>query len=119
MLSRLSVARLVNEGFAEVNGTRLYYEVVGRGHPLVLIHGRFVNTNMWNDQLEVFAKRFKVIRYDVRGFGKSALPTVGKGYRHTEDLKALLNQLGIDYAYMVGLSMGGYIALDFLLNIQN
>jgi pimeloyl-ACP methyl ester carboxylesterase len=115
MLGGLSVARLVNKGFAEVNGTRLYYEIVGRGHPLVLVHGFSPNTKMWDDQFEVFAKRFKVVRYDVRGFGKSALPTVGKDYSHTKDLKALLNQLGIDYAYVVGLSMGGVIALDFAL----
>jgi len=106
---------LVNKGFAEVNGTRLYYEVLGRGHPLVLIHGFTANTRLWDDQFEVFAKRFKVVRYDVRGFGKSALPIVGKEYSHTEDLKALLNQLGIDYAYVIGSSMGGRIALDFAL----
>jgi pimeloyl-ACP methyl ester carboxylesterase len=115
MLSSLSVARLVTKGFAEVNDTSLYYEIVGRGHPLVLVHGFSLNTKMWDDQFGVFAKRFKVIRYDVRGFGKSALPTVEKEYSHTGDLKALLNQLEIDYVYVVGLSMGGYIALDFAL----
>jgi pimeloyl-ACP methyl ester carboxylesterase len=109
------MARLVNKGFAEVNDTRLYYEILGKGHPLVLVHGFTANTRMWDDQFEVFAKRFKVVRYDVRGFGKSALPIVGKEYSHTEDLKALLNQLGIDYAYVIGSSMGGRIALDFAL----
>jgi 3-oxoadipate enol-lactonase len=109
------VARLVNKGFAEVNDTRLYYEIVGRGHPLVFIHGFSLDTRMWNDQFEVFAERFKVMRYDVRGFGKSALPIVGKQYSHIKDLKALLKQFGIEYAYVVGLSMGGVIALDFAL----
>jgi pimeloyl-ACP methyl ester carboxylesterase len=106
---------LVKKGFAGVNDTRLYYEIVGKGHPLVLIHGFSVDNRVWDDQFEVFAKRFKVIRYDVRGFGKSALPTIGKEYSHTKDLKALLNQLGIDHAYLIGLSMGGSIALDFTL----
>jgi len=115
MLSRLSVARLVKKGFAEVNDTRLYYEIVGKGHPLVLIHGFSLNTKMWDDQFEAFAKHYKVIRYDVHGFGKSALPTAGKEYSHTKDLKALLSQFGIDYAYVVGLSMGGRIAIDFTL----
>jgi pimeloyl-ACP methyl ester carboxylesterase len=109
------MGRLVNKGFAEVNDTRLYYEIVGRGHPLVLVHGFSLNTKMWDDQLEVFSERFKVVRYDVRGFGKSALPIVGKEYSHTKDLKALLKQFGIGYAYVVGLSMGGGIALDFTL----
>jgi len=78
MISRLSVACLVKKGFAEVNDTRLYYEIVGKGHPLVLIHGFSLNTKMWDDQFETFAKRYKVIRYDVRGFGKSALQQSGK-----------------------------------------
>jgi pimeloyl-ACP methyl ester carboxylesterase len=111
----LDVGRLVKKGFAEVNGTRLYYEMVGRGHPLVLVHGWGFNTKMWDDQFEAFAKRFKVVRYDVRGFGKSALPTIGKEYSHAKDLKALLNQLGIEKTYLIGLSMGGNITLDFTL----
>lgn len=106
---------MVSKGFAEVNDTRLHYETLGRGHPLVLVHGFSVDNRVWDDQFEAFAKRFKVIRYDVRGFGKSAFPTIGKGYSHTKDLKALLNQLGIDHAYLIGLSMGGYIALDFTI----
>jgi len=106
---------LVKKGFAEVNDTKLYYEIVGRGHPLVLVHGFSVDNRVWNDQFEAFRKRFKVIRYDVRGFGKSALPTIGKEYSHTKDLKALLNQLGINHACLIGLSMGGNIALDFTL----
>lgn len=109
------MACLVRKGFADVNGTKLHYEILGEGHPLVLIHGFTANTTLWNDQFEVFSKRFKVMRYDMRGFGKSALPTVGKEYSHTEDLKALLNQLGIDHAHSIGCSMGGRIALDFAL----
>jgi len=115
MLGHVSVARLVTKGFAEVNDTRLYYEIVGKGHPLVLVHGFTCDTKVWDDQFEVFAKHFRVMRYDMRGFGKSALPTIGKEYSHTKDLKALLNQLGIDYAYIIGSSMGGRIALDFTL----
>jgi pimeloyl-ACP methyl ester carboxylesterase len=106
---------LVNKGFAEVNDTRLYYEIVGRGHPLVLVHGFSVDNRVWDDQFEVFAKRFKVMRYDVRGFGKSALPIVRKEYSHSKDLKALLKQFRISHAYIAGLSMGGRIALDFTL----
>lgn len=63
-------------GFADVNGTRLWYEVAGSGLPLVLIHGFTLDTRMWDDQLGTFAKYFRVIRYDVRGFGKSALPVL-------------------------------------------
>lgn len=102
-------------GLAEVNGTRLYYEIAGRGHPLVLIHGFSLDTRMWDGQFEVFAQHFKVIRYDVRGFGKSAPLVIEERYSHKEDLKALLEHLGISHAYIIGLSMGGGIAINFTL----
>jgi pimeloyl-ACP methyl ester carboxylesterase len=101
-------------GFAEVNGTRLYYEVAGSGHPLVLIHGMSLDTRMWDDQFEPLAQHYRVVRYDARGFGKSALPT-GESYAHTDDLKALLEYLDIAHAFILGLSMGGGIAIDFAL----
>jgi len=100
-------------GSAEVNGTRLYYEVAGSGDPLVLIHGMTLDTRMWDDQFEPLAHQYRVVRYDVRGFGKSALPTAGTPYAHTDDLKALLNHLDIARAFILGLSMGGGIAIDF------
>jgi len=101
-------------GFTEVNGTRLYYEVAGSGHPLVLIHGFTLDTRMWDAQFEMFAQYYRVIRYDVRGFGKSALPA-SESYAHTDDVKALLEHLGISHAYVLGLSMGGEIAINFAL----
>jgi pimeloyl-ACP methyl ester carboxylesterase len=100
-------------GFAEVNGTRLYYEVAGSGDPLVLIHGMTLDTRMWDDQFEPLAHQYRVVRYDARGFGKSALPAAGRPYAHTDDLKALLNHLDIARAFILGLSMGGGIAIDF------
>ncbi len=53
----------------------LYYEIAGEGHPLVLIHGGLVNSGLWDDQFEVFAGRYRTLRYDVRGFGQSKSPT--------------------------------------------
>lgn len=93
-------------GFAEVNGTRLYYEIAGSGRPLVLIHGMTLDTRMWDDQFEPLAAQYQVVRYDARGFGKSAVPT-GESYAHTDDLKALLEYLDIAHAFILGLSMGG------------
>jgi len=105
----------VDSGHAEVNGTRLYYEVAGAGHPLVLIHGYTLDNRLWEDQFEVLSKQHKVLRYDLRGFGKSAHPSPGEKYCHTEDLKALLDFLMIPKAYVMGLSMGGGIAIEFTL----
>ena len=99
-------------GMAEVNNTRLYYEVAGTGPALVLIHGFTLDTRMWDDQFETFARHYRTVRYDARGFGQSALPT-GESYTHNKDLKALLGHLGIYHAHVVGLSYGGAIAIGF------
>lgn len=91
----------------------LSYEIAGTGHPLVLIHGGLVNSGLWDDQFEVFAQRYRTLRYDVRGFGRSFAPT--EPYSNHADLKDLLDFLDIDRAYLLGLSMGGAIAIDFTL----
>jgi pimeloyl-ACP methyl ester carboxylesterase len=101
-------------GFAEVMGTRLYYEVAGSGRPMILIHGFTLDSRMWDDQFESFAQQYQVIRYDLRGFGKSSLPN-SESYSYADDLKALIDHLGVSHAYVIGLSMGGKIAIDFAL----
>ena len=100
-------------GFVESNGTKLYYETMGEGHPLVLIHGGYMDRRMWDDQFSVFAERYKVVRYDVRGFGKSELPPIT--YADRQDLYNVLTFLDIKKTYILGLSLGGVIALDFTL----
>jgi pimeloyl-ACP methyl ester carboxylesterase len=101
-------------GLAEVNGTQLYYEAAGEGAPVVLVHGFSLDHRMWDDQFEAFAQQLQVIRYDLRGFGRSALPD-GGAYAHQDDLKGLLDHLGLSQAHLVGLSLGGAIAIDFAL----
>jgi len=105
---------MVESGTAKVNGTQLYYEVAGQGPPLVLMHGFLLDTRMWDDQFATFAQQYRVLRYDARGFGKSALPTE-ELYLHADDLKALLKYLELPQAHLVGLSMGGGIATDFAI----
>ncbi|MGA7730598.1 MAG: alpha/beta hydrolase [Chloroflexia bacterium] len=102
------------QGFAEVNQTRLYYEVAGAGQPLVLVHGFSLDTRMWDDQYEEFARHYEVIRYDVRGYGRSAVPG-SDGYYHADDLAGLLDYLGIREAHVLGLSLGAAIATEFVL----
>jgi 3-oxoadipate enol-lactonase len=102
-------------GFAEVNGARLYYEVAGAGHPLVLLHEGIADSRMYDDQFNAFAKRYRVVRFDIRGFGQSALPPGDKPVALHEDLYGLLTLLGIEKTYVLGMSMGGAIALDFTL----
>jgi 3-oxoadipate enol-lactonase len=103
-------------GVAEVNGTRLYYEVAGAGHPLTLIHGALVNRRFWDDQVAAFARHYTVVRYDMRGFGDSALVKADQPpFSAHEDLAALLRFLGIERTYVMGLSAGGAVAIDFTL----
>ena len=102
------------QGIAEVNGTGLYYEIAGSGHPLVLIHGFALDTRMWDEQFEAFAQHYRVVRYDMRGYGKSVPPT-DESYSQTDDLKALLEHLRIDRAHVFGQSRGGAVAIDFAL----
>jgi 3-oxoadipate enol-lactonase len=103
-------------GFAEVNNTKLFYEVASEGHPLLLIHGGLVDHHLWDEQFAVFAQHYKVIRYDIRGYGDSGLIKVGDApYTMRDDLHALLQHLGIEKTYVMGLSMGGGMAIDFTL----
>ena len=106
----------IQKGFAEVNGTRLYYEVAGEGHPLVLNHGGLVDHHLWDDSFAEFAQHFKTVRYDMRGFGASGLVKKDmEPYSLEKDLRALLQFLGIEKTYILGLSMGGGSAIDFTL----
>lgn len=96
---------------APLNGTWLYDEMEGKGQAVVFIHGLALDSRMWDLQWNFFGKKFKVIRYDVRGFGQS--DRAHDPHNPTEDLKALLDYLKIDKAHLVGHSMGGNIALNF------
>lgn len=99
--------------FAEINGTRFHYDVRGAGDPLVLIHSGIANLRLWDDQVNAFATRHRVIRYDVRGYGKTPHPP--GTFAHHDDLRALLDQLGVNRSAVLGCSIGGAIAIDFTL----
>lgn len=101
-------------GIAEVNGTKLYYEMAGSGHAMVLLHGGAVDSRAWDDQFAEFAVHYRVIRYDLRNSGKSASPE--NPFSNSEDLYALLQYLKVDKAYLLGISRGGGIAFDFTLD---
>ena len=101
------------EGTAYVNGAQLHYQMAGQGPALVLIHGNTLDTRMWDDQVQAFAEQYRVIRYDMRGFGRSAPPT-GEPYTPADDLAALLIYLGVEHAHILGLSLGGAVAIDFV-----
>ncbi len=102
------------QDIACVNGARLHYQVTGTGPALVLIHGNTLDIRMWSDQVAVFAERYQVICYEMRGFGKSTVPG-GEAYAPADDLALLLSHLGVAHAHILGLSLGGAVAIDFAL----
>ena len=103
----------VTTGYADVNGAKLYYEVVGEGHPLVFLHAGVANLHMWDDQVRAFRDRYRVVRYDHRSFGQSRAPAGPASI--ADDVYGMFKFLNIEKAYLVGCSMGGGAALDFTL----
>ncbi len=100
-------------GYLELSDGKLYYEIAGEGEPLVLSHAGFVDSRMWDDQWNDFTKRYRVIRFDMRGFGKS--DRLAAPIARRDDLYHLLKHLGIARTVLLGCSMSGEIILDFTL----
>ena len=96
-------------------GARLAYEVTGDGPAVVLVHGFGLDLRMWDPQVEPLAARFRVVRYDCRGFGASGPFDPAVPYTHADDLLALLDHLAIQDAALVGLSFGGRVVLHTVL----
>jgi pimeloyl-ACP methyl ester carboxylesterase len=105
----------VVSGYVEVPGGRLRYEQAGSGDALVLIHGNAGDRRHWERPFSRLARRYQVVRYDVRGYGESTVPVEAEAYADHEDLRALLDDLGISKAHLAGWSMGCGIAVDFAL----
>jgi 3-oxoadipate enol-lactonase len=102
-----------DSGFLDVEGGRLYYEVSGEGKPLVLIHAGVADSTMWDEQMDALTERYRVIRYDTRGYGKTTTEAVS--FSNRQDLYDLLKHLGVEKAHVLGISRGSMIATDFAL----
>jgi pimeloyl-ACP methyl ester carboxylesterase len=98
----------------EVEGGRIAYQVAGDGPAVVLLHPGLWDMRAWDDQFDVFAERFTVLRYDARGYGRSSRPA-GEPYSHVRDQIAVMDAVGMGTAALVGCSMGGGVELDFAL----
>ena len=103
----------VDTGRVSITGGSLYWEAAGAGDVVVLIHGGNLDRRMWDEQFAHLRRSYRVIRYDARGFGKSS--PADRSFRAPDDLAALLRTLDVPKATLVGLSMGGGIAIDFAL----
>ena len=98
---------------ADVNGARLWYEVAGEGPAVVFVHEAIGDARLWDDQWPEAFARFRALRYDLRGFGRSTLP--GGPFSHTRDLRALLDHVGIDRAALVGGSVGASVCAELAI----
>jgi pimeloyl-ACP methyl ester carboxylesterase len=106
-----AAAQEIASGMARVAAPAIFWEAAGSGPPVVLIHGGQMDRRMWDPQFLPYAKSFRVIRYDVRNYGRSASATLP--YSDVDDLGSLLDELQVGKAHLVGLSLGGRIALEF------
>jgi 3-oxoadipate enol-lactonase len=110
VISLLALARCVLAG----QHKGIYYESNGRGEAVVLLHGGQMDRRMWDFQAKALSSEFRMIRYDLRGFGRS-IP-IKNAYSHVDDLNDLLTHLKVRKATLVGLSLGGAVAVDFAIS---
>ena len=101
-------------GYAPVNGLNLYYEIHGRGEPVVLLHGAFMTiTNNWDGWIEDLSKTRKVIAVELQGHGRTAdIAREITSENMADDVAELLNYLKIPRADLIGYSMGGSVAME-------
>ena len=98
------------------NGIDINYTIEGEGHWLTLSHSLACNLHMWDEEAKRLSKRYKVLRYDTRGHGKTSAPPGAYTLELlADDLRALLNALGVQSTHFAGLSMGGMIGQTFAL----
>jgi 3-oxoadipate enol-lactonase len=98
------------------DGAALHYEIAGEGPVVTFIHPGLWDMRTWDREFETFADAgYRVLRYDVRGYGRSSRPEPGAGYSHVRDLEALLAANDVVSTALVGCSMGGGIELDYAL----
>lgn len=104
---------LARQGYVTVDGARLYYEESGSGLAVVMLHGGRLDRREWDNEFPALAREFRVIRYDSRGYGLSQSDSVP--FSDHDDLRVLLDSLGIARAALVGHSFGGRTSIDFAL----
>ncbi len=95
-------------------GVQIYYEDFGSGMPIVFVHGLGIDRRIFNYQVEALKDKFRLVTFDLRGHGKSDAPETGYSYNHfAEDLKNLIEHLDLKDFHLVGLSMGGAVAVRY------
>ncbi len=102
--------------YVEVSGAKLYYEETGSGYPIVFVHEFGSDLREWETQVHYFSRSYRCIAYNARGYPPSDVPEDLNLYGwefSVDDIAAVMRGVGIERAHIVGLSMGGYAALQF------
>ena len=113
-MNNIVETNLSKKGYADIENACPYYEVAGEGPTLVLVHVGCADRRMCDTQFSTFARRYRVVRYDIRGYGNSTLPP--GSFSNRQDLDQLLDFLGIQKAHFIACSMDGLTVTDFALD---
>jgi pimeloyl-ACP methyl ester carboxylesterase len=105
----------MDSGVAEVDGGTLAWESAGEGEDVVFLHPGLWDSRVWDEPFGAFSRAYHVVRYDLRGYGRSSRPEPGRPYSHVDDLAALMDATDVERGALVGNSLGGRIAIDFAL----
>ena len=106
--------------FASIDDVKIHYKINGKGDPLLLLHGSLESMEDWNKQISEFSKYFKVVTIDNRGHGRSTFTDRKMDYSLlSEDILALMKQLKIDSAHIVGFGDGGIVGIYLAINHPN
>ncbi|MBU0976511.1 alpha/beta hydrolase, partial [Patescibacteria group bacterium] len=87
----------MKQGYFDHNNGKIWYQTAGTGKPIVFIHGFTLDHRMWDTQVASLRGKHKIVTYDMRGFGKSSIPS--SSYSHQDDLQSLLGHLSIKKAH--------------------
>ena len=117
LLGSTAAAQEPKTGYAPVNGLKMYYEIHGKGDPVVLLHGAFMTiTNNWTEMIAELSKTRQVIAVEMQGHGRTADIKRDFSYENlADDIAALLDYLKIKQADVLGYSMGGGVAMQLAI----
>lgn len=102
--------------FAHAPGASLYYEATGHGTPIVFVHEYATDCRSWEAQVRFFSRHYRCITFNARGYPPSDVPADAALYGQDfarDDIAAVMDALGLQRAYLVGVSMGAAAALHF------
>ena len=102
--------------YANSGGVKLYFEETGAGYPIVFVHEFGADLREWEQQVRWFSREYRCIRFNARGYPPSDVPESDELYGQVhaaDDIAAVMDELGLERAHVVGLSMGGFATLHF------